>query len=569
MLGRSWRAAGVALVVAPLLLLAAAAGSFAAGPPYPDQVPNQWVYDEAGVFQRATIDSAERTIATIRGRTGVEIVVYTQVKPESDTPDLAEADADALGTQWGIGQKGLDNGLVILFDLDDSKAHGQVQLDGAEGFKAAYLSQSDLQKIFDNDMLPRLREGDLDGALLVALSRIDAGTTPEAAARLRLARQIDAAVGLIGAPIVLLLLVGWAVWHWLRFGRDPVYLDDPSIHIPEPPAELTPASGALVYDGRSSRRTLTTAMIDLASRGMLSFREEKSGLLGLGKPKLGIDFSVASDLDPKQRFERTKASRQPLSDAEQYAYTALHGLAADGYVAPDDLLKFGTKVSTFDDRLEAHVVDRGWFVEAPRKVTQRWLVRGIAFIVLGGIGVFAGANIPSNGLLLIGGAAIAGGAVLCVTAPAMPARTLPGAMIRAMLAAYRRTLEKTMAQARSMDQVVAEANLPWLTSPDRAIVWGVALGLQQRVETVLGRSVEDLRDGRTTNAYLPVWYGSGGGSGGGGVGGGGGLFSSSAVPSFGGMMAALGTIGNSPSSSGTGGGGGGFGGGGGGAGGGF
>ena len=53
-----------------------------------------------------------------------------------------------------------------------------------------------------------------------------------------------------------------------------------------------------------------------------------------------------------------------------------------------------------------------------------------------------------------------------------------------------------------------------------------------------------------------------------------GMMSSSPIPNFGGMMAALGTIGNSPASSGSGGGGGGFsgggsGGGGGGAGGGF
>ena len=38
-------------------------------------------------------------------------------------------------------------------------------------------------------------------------------------------------------------------------------------------------------------------------------------------------------------------------------------------------------------------------------------------------------------------------------------------MIRAMLAAYRRTLEKTMAQARSMQQVVDEAGLAWLETP--------------------------------------------------------------------------------------------------------
>ena len=128
-------------------------------------------------------------------------------------------------------------------------------------------------------------------------------------------------------------------------------------------------------------------------------------------------------------------------------------------------------------------------------------------------------------------------------------------MIRAMLAAYRRTLKKTMDQARSMDQVVAEAGLPWLETPDQAVVWGTALGLQNEIEDVLERSLDDQREGRRAAAgavWLPTWYGTAGGerrvraatsperrrSGG--------LFSSSAVPDFGGMMSALGTIGNSP-----------------------
>jgi uncharacterized membrane protein len=160
----------------------------------------------------------------------------------------------------------------------------------------------------------------------------------------------------------------------------------------------------------------------------------------------------------------------------------------------------------------------------------------------------------------------------------MPAVTMPGAMIRAMLAAYRRTLQKTMAQARSMDQVVAEAGLDWLDTPDQAVVWGTALGLQGEIEGVLSRSLEDVQQGRTSGAvpYFPIWYQNSSGSAfmgsAGDAGSGGSLFSDSGIPDLGGMMSALGTIGNSPSSSGGGGGGfsgGGSGGGGGGAGGGF
>ena len=157
---------------------------------------------------------------------------------------------------------------------------------------------------------------------------------------------------------------------------------------------------------------------------------------------------------------------------------------------------------------------------------------------------------------------------------------MPGAMIRAMLAAYRRTLQKTMAQARSMEQVVAEAGLDWLDTPDQAVVWGTALGLQSEIEGVLSRSLEDVQEGGRRGAvpYFPIWYQTSSGSSFMGsaadAGSGGSIFSDSGIPDIGGMMSALGTIGNSPSSSGSSSGGGGFsggssGGGGGGSGGGF
>jgi hypothetical protein len=195
---------------------------------------------------------------------------------------------------------------------------------------------------------------------------------------------------------------------------------------------------------------------------------------------------------------------------------------------------------------------------------------------VGVVAIIAALNIPSSGLLLVGIGLLIGAVIVGILATSMPAVSLPGAMIRAMLAAYRRTMKKTMDQARSMDQVVAEAGLPWLETPDQAVVWGTALGLHDEIEAVLGRALEDQREGRVAPGavWLPTWYatslGAGGAAGlsgdfaGAGPSHGGGLFASSAMPDFGGMMSALGTIGNSPSSSGSGGsgGGGGFGGGG-------
>jgi len=550
------------------------------GPPFPDPEPDRAVYDQAGLFSPETIVAAESTIDAIEARTGAEVVVYTQDSGEYGlTTEETEAKARALIDQWGIGRKGFDDGMVIFFDMDPSLEHGQVQLYAAPGFEAAFLSNSDRQAIYENDMLPDLREADFDAALKVALAKVDAAATPEHASSLQTARQVNAVIGLVGGSVVLLGLSGWAFMNWRRFGKDPVYTDDASVLMPAPPPELTAASGAMIMDGSTSRRALTTAMLDLASRGLIAFREDPGGLLS--SKKVGVDTTPEPG-DAAVQAQRERNARRPIGPAEDQALTDLRTLAGqeDGeFITPEELPKFGTSVAAFDKALEEHVVSRGWFTEKPSKVVARWTGRGALAIGAGVIALIAGLNIPLSGLTLLGGAAIVGGVVVIGFAQAMPAVTMSGAMVRAMMAAYRRTLQKTMAQARSMDQVVAEAGLDWLDTPDQAVVWGTALGLQTEIEGVLSRSLEDVQQGRAAGSapYFPIWYQNSSGASLMGsaadAGSGGSLFSDSGIPDIGGMMSTLGTIGNSPSSSG-GGGGGGFsggssGGGGGGAGGGF
>ncbi len=541
-----------------LLLPVAAA---AAGPPFPPPVEGQAVYDNAGILSAEAVADAEATIDAIEARTAAEIVVYTQLVDYGVSTEETESRARALIDQWGVGRRGFDDGLAIFFDIDPSLEHGQVQLYAAPGFESTFLTNSERQAIFDDDMLPFLRDADFDGALGVALERIDAAATPENAARLETGRQLNAVLGLVGAPIAFMGLAGWAFMQWRRYGKDPVYLDDPSILMPAPPPELTAASGAFLIDGKASRRALTVAMLDLASRGLISFREDR-GLLGLSN-KVGIDVEPPA-LDPVEEARRALNARRPIGPAEEYAMRELRDLSngkEDGFIDADDLPKFGTSVATFDSKLESHVVKKGWMVEKPSKVVGRWTAKGVLAIVAGGAAFLAGITVPIAGLVMIGVATIAGGIVILAFARGMPSVTLPGSMVRAMLAAYRRTLQKTMEQARSMQQVVDDAGLGWLETPDQAVVWGTALGLQGEIEGVLARSLEDVRDqpSMASATYFPAWYRTSDGSSfasGIAAGSGGSIFSGSAVPDLGGMMSALGTIGNSPASSGSSGGGG-------------
>ena len=169
------------------------------------------------------------------------------------------------------------------------------------------------------------------------------------------------------------------VLHWRRFGKDPVYLDDPSILMPAPPPDLTAASGAFVMDGGTSRRALTTAMLDLASRGQIAFREEK-GMLGLAN-KVGID------IDPPAATRRRGAARaqrrRPIGRPERSRCAAAPLGRPSNYIEPDDCPKFGAAVAGFDAALETHVVAGGWMAEEPSKVVGRWGLRGALAIGVG------------------------------------------------------------------------------------------------------------------------------------------------------------------------------------------
>ena len=200
-------------------------------------------------------------------------MVYSQVVGYDVTTDQAESDAQALMDQWGVGRKGFDDGLVILFDLEPGKCHGQVQLYAGPGYRAAYLSNDQRDAIFNDDMTaaPRGRATCPERST-AGLKDVDAAATPANAEALSRGRIINALFGLVDrARRSSCWRSARPPYAWWRRGRDAVYTDDPSVFMPAPPPDLTPASAALVYDGRSSRRALTTAMLDLASRGEIAF----------------------------------------------------------------------------------------------------------------------------------------------------------------------------------------------------------------------------------------------------------------------------------------------------------
>ena len=141
----------------------------APGPPFPNPIDGQAVYDFAGILSPEAEVAAERTIDAIedadRGRA-------RRLHPAGRLRRDDRRDRDAApgrsSTSGASGVPGFDDGLAIFFDIDPSLEHGQVQLYAAPGFEATYLTNSERQRIFDEDMVPLLRATDFDGALAVA-----------------------------------------------------------------------------------------------------------------------------------------------------------------------------------------------------------------------------------------------------------------------------------------------------------------------------------------------------------------------------------------------------------------
>jgi uncharacterized membrane protein YgcG len=130
------------------------------------------VYDLAGIWRSETIGSAQQTADRLRAETGVELAILS-IPTGQPSVSTSEAASDAMSVMdsWGVGQAGVNNGIVVLFELDTTLQHGQIYLYGGSGILSTYLSPAALQSVA-NDMIAKAKAGDLNGALTVGMNEI-------------------------------------------------------------------------------------------------------------------------------------------------------------------------------------------------------------------------------------------------------------------------------------------------------------------------------------------------------------------------------------------------------------
>ena len=99
---------------------------------------------------------------------------------------------------------------------------------------------------------------------------------------------------------------------------------------------------------------------------------------------------------PSGRSTRVGRSVRPRTLALHELQTR-SATAADGYIEPDDLPKFGDDVDDFDEALERTSSPQAGSREKPSKVVTRWAGRGVLAIVGGVIALVVGLNVPISG----------------------------------------------------------------------------------------------------------------------------------------------------------------------------
>jgi uncharacterized protein len=125
--------------------------------------PQGYVNDFAGVLNGTTVEKLTEVSTEVDHKAKAQIAVVTIKTLEGD----AEEDfANHLFQKWGVGYKGTDRGVMVLLATDDHRYYTEV------GYGLEPILPDGKVGGFGRDMVPLLRQGDYNGAVLQMASQI-------------------------------------------------------------------------------------------------------------------------------------------------------------------------------------------------------------------------------------------------------------------------------------------------------------------------------------------------------------------------------------------------------------
>jgi uncharacterized protein len=120
--------------------------------------PTRWVTDTAGMLSPGVRESLDQRLREYQARTGHQVLVW--IGASTGAVPLEDFTVRAFAA-WRVGRKGIDDGLAIFLFAADRKIRFEVGY-GLEGTVPDAIAS----RIIRDVMVPRLKAGDADGAVL-------------------------------------------------------------------------------------------------------------------------------------------------------------------------------------------------------------------------------------------------------------------------------------------------------------------------------------------------------------------------------------------------------------------
>lgn len=442
-----------------------------AAPDFGERIAGQHVYDHTGVLTADEKADLERRAGTVE-QAGAPVVVYLQTRKANY--QQTEQDAADLMESWDIqSAPGAHDGLVIFLNLNPGDLkHGQFSMfAGAKHFQNGSLPESELKRISDQAVLPKLKSGDIAGGIGAALDAsaqsLISGPPPPTPLSPAEQAAADVSSGPVSLLNVLAVLLGAILTLPIyRTWRNRPASAAPAVPTTMLPGDLAPALAGTLVAGRTNSSQLEATILDLARRGALAVEPA-------GKKKVQVRL-----LDPSAI----------QVEFEARVWDALQRQAGpDQVISSNALTKVRSHWQPATDALREELEARGWFDPAIKARRRPLYLTGAVAILLAVLAVVVTAighqpwGIIGVGVLgIIGFVSLIYGGTMREATAAGEAEAAPWRGYKAGLEAAKRDTARTV----DLDQA-----MPY------AVAFGIAASLNKRLEAAGERG------------YTPVWLG--------------------------------------------------------------
>lgn len=129
------------------------------------QDARRYVCNPDGVLSQAAVHAIDARLMALEKQTGVQTVVVVVKSLDPDDPFEFGID---LSKKYGIGLKGKDTGLIVILATED-RSYQILTGEGLEGT----LPDALVNRIQDQVMVPKLKDGEWDAAMVSTIEALD------------------------------------------------------------------------------------------------------------------------------------------------------------------------------------------------------------------------------------------------------------------------------------------------------------------------------------------------------------------------------------------------------------